>query len=175
MSEQEFESLKLAIKTEEDGRAMYLESAERVTNPLAKSTMKQLAKEELIHIEVIKNFYNDLKQGSNADVNAIMDKAMSYNLRKKTIFEAARERMDKAVKDDPNVQKAYKEALKFEEDGANMYKDLAGKTNDPVAKKLYDFMFEQESEHFRLLQEGLNYLNNPDQWFLEEERPHFEG
>ena len=175
MSEQEFESLKLAIKTEEDGRAMYLTAAEKVTNPLAKATMKQLAKEELTHIEIIKKFYDTLKQGAESDVKDMMAKAMNYNLRKKTIFEAARERMDKAVEADPNVQTAYEEALKFEEEGANMYKELAGKTTDPVAKKLYDFLFEQESEHFRFLQEGLNYLNNPEQWFLEEERPHFEG
>lgn len=175
MSAQEFESLKLAIKTEEDGRAMYLSAAEKVTNPLAKATMNQLAKEELIHIEVIKRFYESLKQTGKSEIDDVIGKALSYDLRKKTIFEAAKARMDKTVKADPNAQTAYKAALKFEEDGANMYKKLAAETHDPIAKKLYDFMFIQESEHFQFLQEGLNYLENPSQWFIESEKPHFEG
>ena len=175
MSEQEFESLKLAIKTEEDGRAMYLAAAEKVTNPLAQATMKQLAKEETIHIEVIKKFYDSLNAGLDSGVDKIMEQAMNYDLRKKTIFETARGRMDAAVEADPDAIDAYHAALKFEEDGANMYKELSGKTTDPVAKKLYDFMFEQESEHYRILDESLNYLENPNQWFIGEEKPHFEG
>lgn len=175
MSDQEFESLKLAIKTEEDGRAMYLAAAGKVANPLAKATMAQLAKEETIHVEVIKKFYNSIKAGEKAVIDDVMEAAMNYDLRKKTIFEAAKDRMEAAVKADPNAVDAYKAALKFEEDGANMYKDLAGKTTDPLAKKLYDFMFGQESEHYRLLDESLNYLENPDQWFIGEEKPHFEG
>jgi len=175
MSSQELESLKLAIKTEEDGRSMYLKAAEKVTNPLAIATMKQLAKEETIHIEVIKKFYASVKDGSKAELEKTMKGAMNYELRMKTIFEAARGLMDETVKTDPQVQSVYDAALKFEEKGANMYKELVGKTSDPVAKKLYKFMFEQESEHFRLLQEGLNYLNNPHQWFIETEKPHFEG
>lgn len=175
MSEKEFESLKLAIKTEEDGRAMYLNAAEKVTNPLAKATMKQLAKEETIHIEVIKKFYESIKAGREAGIDTFMSEAMNYDLRKKTIFEVAQERMEATVEADPNAVDAYNAALKFEEDGANMYKELAGKTTDPVARKLYDFMFEQESEHYRLLNESLNYLENPNQWFIGEEKPHFEG
>ena len=175
MSEKEFESLKLAIKTEEDGRAMYLNAAEKVTNPLAKATMKQLAKEETIHIEVIKKFYESIKAGREAGIDTFMSEAMNYDLRKKTIFEVARERMEAAVEADPDAVDTYNAALKFEEDGANMYKALSAKTTDPAAKKLYDFMFEQESEHYRFLDEGLHYLENPEQWFMGEERPHFEG
>ncbi len=175
MSSQELESLKLAIKTEEDGRNMYLRAAEKVANPLAIATMKQLAKEESVHIEVIKKFYASVKDGGKAELEKTYKDAMNYELRKKTIFEAARRLMDKTVKTDPQVQAVYDAALKFEEKGANMYKELAGQTSDPVAKKLYQFMFGQESEHFRFLQEGLNYLNHPEQWFIETEKPHFEG
>jgi rubrerythrin len=175
MSNAELESLKLAIKTEEDGRSMYLKAADKVSNPLAKSVMTQLAKEELLHIEVIKKFYESIKQGSKAEIDDFYKKAMTYDLRRKTVFEAAKSRMEKTVEADPDSQHAYKAALKFEEDGANMYKKLAGESNDPVAKKLFDFMFIQESDHFRFLQEGLNYLENPQQWFIEMEKPNFEG
>lgn len=172
---EEFESLKLAIKTEQDGRKMYLDASERVSNPLAKSTLTTLADEELIHIKVIEEFYNDLKEGGEGTISADLEKALSYDLRKKTIFEAAKGRMDAAVVSGPDVFEIYRAAIQFEEDGAKMYQDMAGKTANPLAKKLYDFLNAQENEHYRILSETLHYLENPDQWFVEQEKPHFEG
>lgn len=172
---EEFESLKLAIKTEQDGRKMYMEATERVSNPLAKSTLTTLADEEFIHIRVIEDFYNDLKAGGEGKISADMEKALSYDLRKKTIFEAAKDRMDAAVVSEPDVFEIYRTAIKFEEDGAKMYQEMAGKTTNPLAKKLYDFLNVQENEHYRILSETLHYLENPNQWFTEQEKPHFEG
>ena len=171
----ELESLKLAIRTEQDGKKMYLEAAAKVKNPLAVSTFKQLAKEEDLHITVIKKFYDDLTGGGKGELSEKLKQALSYNLRKKTIFEAARQRMAKTVASDPDVSSAYNAALKFEEDGARMYEQLSTKTKNERAKKLYTFMNEQENEHYRFLAETLNYLENPHQWFIEEEKPHFEG
>ena len=174
-SKAEIESLKLAIKTEEDGHKMYTDAAERVTNPLAKSTFTALAKEELHHISAIKKFYNYMKTGEGEISTEEYEQAMSYELRKKTIFEAAKDRIEKTVSADPDTMEAYNAALKFEEDGAKMYEELAEKTDDFQAKTLYSFLYEQENEHYRFLQESIHYLENPDQWFFEQERPHFEG
>ena len=172
---EELKALKLAIKTEQDGRQMYLDASSKVSNPLAKSTLSTLADEELVHIQVIEDFYNDLKAGGEGKLSNQLDAAMSYDLRKKTIFEAARGRMDKTVESDPDVFEAYRAAMKFEEDGANMYEDLAKKTNHLVAQKMYAFLNVQENEHYRILAETLNYLENPNQWFIEQEKPHFEA
>jgi rubrerythrin len=173
--DQEMESLKLAIKTEEDGRKMYLQAAQRVSNPLAKAVFTQLAKEETVHIEVITQFYQGLKAKGKGEVSAEIKRAMNYDLRKKTIFESAKNRMDDTVSAGPDVFSAYKIAMKFEEDGAKMYEESAKKTADANAKMIYQFMNIQENEHYRLLAESLNYLENPQQWFLEAEKPHFEG
>ena len=172
---EELQALKLAIKTEQDGREMYLKAASKISNPLAKSTMNTLAQEELVHIQVIEDFYNQLKAGGQGKLSSQLEKAMSYDLRKQTIFEAAKGRMEKTVESDPDVFEAYRAAMKFEEDGANMYEELAKKTTHSVAQKMYAFLNVQENEHFRILAETLNYLENPDQWFIEQEKPHFEG
>jgi rubrerythrin len=172
---EELEALKLAIKTEQDGRQMYLDAVSKVGNSLAKSTFSTLADEELVHIKVIEEFYNDLKSGGEGSPSDELAKAMSYDLRRETIFQAARGRMEKTVESDPTVFEAYRAAIKFEEDGANMYRDLAGKTDHEVARKMYVFLNEQENEHHRILSETLNYLENPDQWFIEQEKPHFEA
>ena len=172
---EEFESLKMAIKTEQDGRKMYMEASERISNPLAKSTLTTLGDEELIHIKVIEGFYDDLKAGGSGKISADMERALNYDLRKKTIFEAAKDRMEAVVVSEPDVFEIYRTAIKFEEDGAKMYQEMAGKTANPLAKKLYDFLNVQENEHYQILSETLHYLENPDQWFAEQEKPHFEG
>ncbi len=171
----EIESLKLALKTEEDGRKMYLKSVEKVTNPLAKSTLAKLAEEELHHIEAIKEFYDKLSSQTGGDPEVDYDKVVNYELRRKTIFEAARNRMEATVEEDPDSINAYHAAMKFEEDGANMYKELEANTDNAKAKALYAFLFEQESEHYRLLSETLLYLENPAMWFDEQEKWSFEG
>jgi rubrerythrin len=173
--DEELEALKLAIKTEQDGRKMYLDASGRISNPLATSTFTTLAAEELIHIQIIESFYNQIKAGEKETPSEQLQKAQSYDLRRKTIFEAARGRMEKTVLSDPDVFEAYRAAMKFEEDGAKMYEDLAKKTSHEVAKKMYDFLNIQENEHYRILAETLNYLENPNQWFIEQEKPHFEA
>jgi len=173
--DEELEALKLALKTEQDGRAMYLDAAARVRNPLAKSTMSTLAEEELVHIKLIEDFYTDLKAGGVGVLSEQLRKAAGYDLRRQTIFEAARGRMEATVVSDPDVFLAYKAAIKFEEDGARMYKDFSEKTGNETARRMYVFLNQQENEHYRILAETLNYLENPREWFLEQEKPHFEA
>jgi len=174
-NDEELEALKLALKTEEDGRTMYLDATAKIRNPLAKTTMSTLAEEELRHIKLIEEFYRDLKAGGAGVLSEQLRKAANYDLRRQTIFEAARGRMQATVEADPDVFLAYKVAIKFEEDGARMYKDLAEKTGNETARKMYVFLNEQENEHYRILAETLNYLENPREWFLEQEKPHFEA
>jgi rubrerythrin len=173
--DEELEALKLALKTEQDGRTMYLNAASRISNPLAKSTLSTLADEELVHIKLIEDFYNNLKSGGSGVLSAQLKKAVNYDLRRKTIFEAARGRMEKAIEADPDVFEAYKVAIKFEEDGAKMYEELAGKTGNNTARQMYVFLNGQENDHYRILAETLHYLENPNEWFIEQEKPHFEG
>jgi rubrerythrin len=173
--DEELEALKLALKTEQDGRTMYLNATSRISNPLAKSTLSTLADEELVHIQLIEDFYNDLKSGGPGVLSAQLKKAVNYDLRRKTIFEAARGRMEKTIEADPDVFEAYKAAIKFEEDGAKMYNELAGKTGNDTARQMYVFLNEQENDHYRILAETLHYLENPNEWFIEQEKPHFEG
>ena len=172
---EEMESLKLALKTEKDGRKMYLDAAKKVKNPIAKNVLSNLAEEEVHHINAIENFYRALEEGTEADPDSILKKAHNLKTLKKTIFEQSKDRMTETVEQDPDAIKAYDTAMKFEEDGAAMYKELSGKTGNPKAKAMYSFMFEQESEHYRLLQESRIYLDKPDMWFNEQEKWLFEG
>jgi rubrerythrin len=175
-TQEELRSLNTAIKTEKDGRAFYLEAAKRSINPLAREVFEHLAGEELVHIDIIQKFYDSLKQtGTCQEVESELTAEQTPQARLKNVFEKARQNMDREVKADVASLEAYKKAMEFEQKAYDMYKTLTQGSGDCMAGKLYDFMMDQENQHYVFLKETHDYLEKPGDWFLREEKPHFEG
>jgi rubrerythrin len=172
----ELESLNTAIKLEKDGRAFYQEAVQRVANPLAKNVFETLADEELVHIETIQAFYDSLREtGSCEEAESRLAKTEDPQARLKNVFQKARQHMDQEVKADAGSLAAYEKAMKLEQAAYDMYQRLLEDTADSMARKLYEFMLDQENEHYAFLKETHDYLENPEDWYIREERPHFEG
>jgi rubrerythrin len=172
----ELDSLNTAIKTEQDGRAFYQEAAQRAANPLAKSVFEHLADEELVHIEVIQKFYDELKsKGSCQEAEAALQAPETPQTRTKNVFEKACQNMDQQVPADTASLEAYEKAMDFEQKAYDTYKQLAESSRDCMALKLYQFMMEQENQHYVFLKETHDYLEKPGDWFAQQEKPHFEG
>ncbi len=172
----ELESLSTALKTEKDGRAFYQEAARRAANPLAKTVFETLADEELIHIETIQAYHDSLREtGSCEGLQDRLRITEDPQVRLKNVFQKARQRMDQEIKSDAGSLEAYEKAMSLEKAAYDMYKKLIERIGDCMAKKLYEFMLDQENEHYAFLKETHDYLENPGGWFVREERPHFEG
>lgn len=175
-TQEELESLKTAIKLEQDGRTFYQEATQRAANPLAKSVFETLADEELVHIETIKAFHCALQEkGTCQELGGLLDDKPQPKARLENVFQKARRAMDETIKADTGSLEAYQAAMELEQRAYNMYKRLVADTADDMARKLYQFMLEQENEHYAFLKETRDYLENPANWFVREERPHFEG
>jgi rubrerythrin len=174
--QQELESLNTAIKTEQDGRAFYLEAVERANNPLAKSVFTHLAAEELVHIDIIQKFYDTLKAtGTCQEAESDLRAPDTPQARMKNVFEKARQHMDQEVTADTASLEAYEKAMELEQKAYDMYKKLLESSGDCMAHQLYEFMMEQENQHYVFLKETYDYLGRPGDWFLREEKPFFEG
>jgi len=173
---QELQSLHTALKTEQDGRTFYLEAAERASNPLAASVFEHLADEELVHIEVIQKFYDELKStGTCQEAESDLKAPDTPQTRLKNVFEKARQNMDREVTADTASLEAYEKAMEFEQKAYDMYKNLSSGSGDCVAGRLYEFMMEQENQHYVFLKETHDYLEKPGEWFQRQEKPLFEG
>ena len=172
----ELESLNTALQTEKSGRIFYQQATQRSANPLAKKVFETLADEELTHIETIKVFYDSLKQrGTCQGLGDKLPERPHPQARLKNVFEIARQHIDREVKADAGSLEAYEEAMKLEQAAYDMYQRLIAETTDDMARKLYQFMLEQENEHYAFLKETHDYLGSPADWFVREERPHFES
>jgi len=175
--EEYVKSLEYALKTEQDGRAMYLQAKDEAAAPLARATFQMLADEELKHVETIKHFHQHLADsgqwpelativpGEHADLVAGI--ATIFEQRGAAAVEAAAETADDTA--------AYETALQFESRARAWYAEHRDATADEKARAFYQFMYEEENRHYELLEETLTFLDSTADWFAKHERPFYTG
>ncbi|MBU0686255.1 MAG: ferritin family protein [Candidatus Margulisbacteria bacterium] len=170
------QALKAAHDMEKSGYDIYMKAAEKTSNKLGKSTLEAIAKKELDHIKAIDEFTKKATQG---DLNLAMAISSINVLDKKDyvrpIMDKLAKELDEKVKSDSDLEKAYEVAMQLERESYDFYKDLADQSADPQVKKFFEFLMSEENTHYELLQESLEYLNHPGDWFKEQERWIMEG
>jgi rubrerythrin len=166
ISNPELEALQLALKMEGDGRQFFLEARDKATHPLAKETFQSLAEWELEHMRIIEQFHASLKDtGEWESVEQLQTKKGEATKTFKTAFQKVRENIDETVKAKADDLEAYRIAKDIESKLIVFYQEQAKQTSSNNAKRFYDFMADQEREHYQILDNSLQYLENPAQWF----------
>jgi rubrerythrin len=172
---EEMEALEIALKTEEDGYKYFREAVTRSADALVKKFFSTLANDEFVHINLIKEYHANLAASALDQQIALPNFPDDYKSRIKTIFEEARKEIKGKVTPDTGVLDVYRNAMDLETKAANFYKERVAITKYPQAKKLYDWLFRFESEHYRMLSETLSYLEKSDLWYMDFEKAIFEG
>ena len=170
------EALQLAIKTEQEGKAFYLEAAKNAKSQLARETMESLAKDEDFHILAIQKFYNTFdKDETWPDIEEVFTKDQLKGVGIKTIFSNALKNAKNEIDKLSSDIEVYEKAFEFEKGGSDLYRRLRDEATDANQKKFYNFLYEMEKEHADILENSLNFLKNPDRFFQDEESWMFEG
>ncbi|MFH1862732.1 MAG: ferritin family protein [bacterium] len=172
---EELEALQIALKTEQDGYQYFKESSERTNHPVAKKFFASLASDEMIHIELIKEFHRSLQSDPDSAAVSLPNIPGDLHIRLKTIFEEAQAEIDQNIPPDTGILDVYRHSMDLEVKAAEFYKQRRDATTFKRARKIYDWLFHFESYHYRMLSETLSYLENPNQWFLDLEKSIFEG
>jgi len=170
------EGLQRGLKTETEGKKFYNEAAKNASNDMAKAIFTSLASEENDHFALITAFYNKLDESDEwEDVEKVMTVKEIKAEDVKTIFHNAY----KTVEDKNNPPKGdievYKMAREFENKAISLYKDLISNISDPKAQKFYQFLIEMEEEHYKLLDNTIQYLDSTSNWFQSQEGWVLEG
>lgn len=170
------EALKTAHAMEKDAYDLYMQAADRTVNKLGKSTLEEIARKELDHIKAIDEF---IKVATQNDLNLQMA-ILTVNPKDKKnyvkpIITKLKNELDENIKADTDLEKAYGVAMKLEKESYDFYKKLEAEAIDPQVKKFFAFLMGEENTHYELLQETLQYLNHPGDWFKEQERWIVEG
>jgi rubrerythrin len=159
------ESLNTALDMEHSGYDLYMKAAKKTSNPLGKSTLEAIAAKELDHIKAIEDFAKKNLDKAITDINP-KDKKNYI----KPIMEKLEKSLNENVKPDSDLNEAYKAALELEKMSYDLYKSLKQKSSGDKEKKFFDFLMKEENTHYELLNDTLEYLNDPKDWYRENEQ-----
>jgi rubrerythrin len=166
-------ALEKAMETERKGRSFYAEAGEHVKDPMGKAVFQTLARDEEEHLRLLQAEYEAI---SNEQDWMELDEAKVCE--PLTPLKLYPDRQDAAlmIATDTTDLEALKLAMKFEEQGYEMYVAAGGETDDPKGKMVFDFLATQANSHYAFLQKTHEYLTSEGAWYFDgEEFPMFDG
>lgn len=162
-----------AIKFEEEGMAFFKEREKAAPSAVERSVFASLAADEAGHRAYLVKMRDEMV--AKNDVGAIQKEEEDDHRGARDIFELAME----SVKDtDPYTSdelEILRGALEVERRGYKMYADAAAGVSSASAKETFEHLAQQEQEHFRLLQNTLDYLKDPEGFHGFDESPMLDG
>ena len=165
MGEEFDRALATGIKAETDGIEMYQRAVDNSNDPLGKALFESLVADERNHLKVLEERAGKRRKKPNDTPRD----------RIKTVFQDATKDIKERMAADPDDVDAIKIALEFERKGYGMYKEAAGKATEPEGKALLEWLADEENEHFKILQDLLEYLEKSYSWFVANEGPILDG
>ncbi|PLW80216.1 hypothetical protein C0585_03630 [Candidatus Woesearchaeota archaeon] len=165
-------AIKEALDNEKKGYHMYLDASTNSDSKIVRDLFTYLASQELIHIQRIEEFNKTLGTKVFFEVN--MGDNISHFDEAKELFKKKVSEWKEEFKSDDDI-KVLKTALEFEKSGYDFYKKHYEITEDDQAKKFYHFLMKEEDMHYHFIQNMISYIENPEQFNMDQEDWFFEG
>ena len=171
------QQVKMAIELEKEGYDFYLHSSAKSKNPLLSATLASLAEREFEHIEKIRQLQNQLLEDEQLKSDWLKNVFVPPGKKElvETIVQKLKSIYEKEAITNDQQTKIYETALQFERDSVELYEKLAAQEKDKVIKEFFLALVKEENQHYEILDETHKYLNNPGEWFKEQERWIVEG
>lgn len=167
MAESKQEVIQAAIQLERDGREFYLEAAGNAASALSRQTFESLADDELRHIEWIEEI------SSGGETLESTNKRIYQRLR--GIFADVPDDVRQAAASAAGDVEALNLAIGKEEESRTAYTGWAEASDSDEVRELSALLAGAEQFHRELLENVIQYLEHPSDFFLKEERWIVEG
>ena len=164
------EVINTGIQIEGEGLKVYEDAAARSTHPFAKQMFASLANDERRHAEWFRRL------GEDMGVAASLLKVGAPDDFKKSIqgiFKELREQIEGKPADTNDVE-VIRVALGLEEKSYDLYSGAAENASGDVKDVLLRIAAE-ENNHYKILDDVLLYLTDPEKWNIKEENPVIDG
>jgi rubrerythrin len=172
VDEKVLEPLRQGMINEIRGDKFYHEVAARTANAKAQAMFLSLAKDEQGHLHILQQQYAAITHGEDwMPVGAAT--AAGAPAPKLNLFpDGAAKGLLKPKATD---EEALEMALAMEKRGYDLYKTAHDDVDDLTAKAMFEFLMKEESRHYQVLDQTLNYLKKKGFWyFQDEEKPMFD-
>jgi rubrerythrin len=155
------EAIQLARKMEMDGIKFYTKAAAQAANPQGRMLFESLAADEKRHLQIVEK----ISKGFGVDVSAMPMPADSI----KTVFTNAREK----IGEEEMVAAGEKEAIRYaqgmEKDSYDLYVRCADQAEGAQEQTIFARLAEEENQHYVILDNTLEYLEQNAKWMLWDE------
>lgn len=165
------EGLKTAIQMEIDGKEFYTKASAGSGNDLGKKLLATLAEEEDIHRMVFIGIYEAIrgkKEWPQIDFRSDGGEGL------RTVFAKATAGAGPRIQSKTGELEDAKTAREMEGKTYDYYQSQLKKATSPAEKELYERLSAQEHQHSLILTEYIEYLQNPEGWFVKKEHPHLD-
>jgi len=164
------ETLNKALAMEEKGYKLYKDVSKKSINSATKRTFDFLANSEILHIERIRKFCNELKEKGELHLVKFADVKNNQN-EDLDMFSRSISSLKEKVKPDGSEKKAYRFAKELESNARRYYKNMLKETKDKNLVRLLKFLIEEETKHYALVTNMYTYVSDPYNWFMQEKHP----
>ena len=146
--------LQFALEMEMEGERFYRrQSAKFATTPL-KTVFDILAKDEAKHAEILQ---------SKMDGTAYVLKADEQLSNQKNLFSGLKDYKPRK-EEMPDQAALYHAALEIEQRSIDLYTDLRAKAANAQTQALFDFLVQEESRHYQIMEDMFRFVNRPNEW-----------
>ncbi len=159
------EAVAAARQLEVDGRTFYLEAAGKASTEPLRKMFASLADDESNHLEWLDKFAPGVESAGAAN-EALYGKL-------KDVFAATAGA--KAAEGSGSDIEAIDVAIGMEDKSVEAYAEWVEKGDSEEIRGLGEVLVGNERFHRQLLENAREYLQNPGDWFMQEERWNFEG
>jgi rubrerythrin len=131
-------ALNQALELEIQGQRFYLEAAECTTDPKGAEMFRSLADDEVIHERILRRQLDALTQGEGWVPVLSMVEGLPEGIAEVT--------------------------AEIENKSFDLYREMAGKIEDPNGKRMYEYLANAERGHFEQLMLNYEHLSTVGSW-----------
>ena len=150
-----------AMKMEQDGRAYYLEHAEKASLPELKKILLELADDELKHYEIFKAMRDGETPAASDTTTTILQTV-------KNVFQTLREQ-EQDFQFPENARDVWVHAREIERKSEEFYREKAQEVPDARQREVLERIAEEEHRHWVTMQSVIQFLDRPGQWLEDAE------
>ena len=161
------EIVQAAKQLEMDGRKFYIEAGSNASNEITAEVFRHLAQDEEDHLKWIEKMFPE--GGSAEDINRKLYSDLE------PIFANVPEEVRKQIKDAEDDISAMKFAMEMEDKAQRAYGKWAEESDSDDVRELCLTLVKVERFHRQLLENMVQYLDRPDDWFQQQENWMFDG
>ena len=168
-SEESINVLKYAVEKEKAAEDFYTEKSQTVQTPGAREIFRGLAGDEHKHFEMVSDLLKQAESGAESSTIILPPPHSSPRERVEAIFSKLKGGKLPSLSEKSTAKEALTFALEIERQSFNHYSHSAEDTENNEITAVYLFLAGEENKHFIMIDNALNFIDDPGRWLYEEE------